>query len=116
MDYSCTKAYIVPWLNKVKELNIPIEQTVEQTTLNICNDGEIKFHIISANKGSSKNGKSIVMKLSHDRCESSLLFTGDMEHIAARELPLTHTKRNSSPLTTKWLITEQARKPTRRNG
>ena len=29
------------------------------------------------------------MKLSQDRCESSLLFTGDMEHTAAKELATT---------------------------
>ena len=89
-DYSCINAKIIPWLNKVKELNIPIKEAVEQTTLNICNNDKIHFHIISANKGSSKNEKSIVMKLSRDSCDSSLLFTGDMEHIAARDLATTN--------------------------
>ena len=95
-DYSCINAKIIPWLNKVKELNIPIKEAKEQTTLNICNDGKIKFHIISANKGSSKNEKSIVMKLSRDSCDSSLLFTGDMEHNCRKGL--SHQIQNTTPV------------------
>ena len=88
-DYSCTSAQIKPWLSEVQRLHIPIEEAVEQTILNLCNDKSIHFHIISANKGNLKNEKSIVMKLSQDGCASSLLFTGDMEHNAANDLATT---------------------------
>ena len=88
-DYSCTSAQIKPWLSEVQKLDIPIEEAVEKTILNLCNDKSIYFHIISANKGNLKNEKSIVMKLSQDGCESSLLFTGDMEHNAANDLATT---------------------------
>ena len=88
-DYSCTSAQIKPWLSEVQKLHIPIEEAVEQTILNLCNDKSIHFQIISANKGNLKNEKSIVMKLSQDGCASSLLFTGDMEHNAANDLAIT---------------------------
>ena len=88
-EYSCSKAHIKPWLDKVEELNITIIQAEEQEGLAICADNSVHFNIISANKGRSKNEKSIVMKLSQDGCASSLLFTGDMEHNAANDLATT---------------------------
>ena len=88
-DYSCTSAKITPWLSEVQKLHIPIEEAVEQKRLDLCADNSIHFDVISANKGKLKNEKSIVMKLSQVGCESSLLFTGDMEYEAANDLAIT---------------------------
>ena len=54
---------------------------------NFCNNKKIKFEFLQGNFGSTnKNEKGLLMKLSCNTCQSSLLFTGDMEGPTAQAL------------------------------
>ena len=59
---------------------------------NFCKNKKIKFEFLQGNFGSTnKNEKGLLMKLSCNTCQSSLLFTGDMEGPTAQELATNKT-------------------------
>ena len=91
------------WLKDAKEKGkIPVNNAIVGKDLNLCRDTKIHFRIISVNAGTAKNQKSIVMKLYHDNYDSiplnnrhSLLFNGDMEGTAAKNLATTEPYKSS---------------------
>ena len=89
-DY--TNNAIKIWLNKVKKLGKPIESFNDSRKIhkyNFCGDADFPFEIVAGDgniKQGNKNERGIVMKLSCLSCNSSLLFAGDMEGKAAKNM------------------------------